>query len=171
MRNARWMVVPGIVVAVIAVLAGGCAYQLGTTLPSDLRSIFIPTFVNKSGEPQLEIDTTRATITEFQKEGNLKVMPTDQADLVLTVTLTGLKMEPVRFENDNVKAATEYRVTLSADISVKKVRTGEVILKRSVSGDTTTLYSGDTTSTKRAAMPLASRDLALKIVDAVVEYW
>ena len=149
----------------------GCAYTLGTTLPSNLRSIHVPTFVNQSGEPQIENETTQATIQEFQRDGNLRIVDADKADLLLTVTLTGYKLEPVRYERDNTRQNAEYRARISATMQLKRGKSGEVMLKQAVEGESTFLFSGDLTSSKRTALPKATQDLAHNIVEKVVEYW
>ena len=74
MTNSTPNPVPQIVASVLGLLMltlGGCVYQLGSSLPPNLKTVYVPTFVNKCGEPQVENETTQATIQEFQKaKGN-----------------------------------------------------------------------------------------------------
>ena len=150
----------------------GCAYELGSTLPPDLKTIYVPTFVNKSGEPQLEIQTTAETIREFQTEGNLKVVESESmADLTLKVTLREMRLDPLRYQKDSPKSAAEYRMLIYADVELKRNSTGKSMMKLAVSGQNSFLFSGDMASSKLAALPKTSRDLAHSIVGSIVEYW
>jgi hypothetical protein len=158
------------------VVAGvGCTmmgYTVGSTLPSDLRKIYVPTFENLSGEPQLEAPTTAAAIQEFQKDGTLRVVKTEaEADLVLTVKLSKFSLEPLRFDPNQEKKANEYRMLIDARLECVNRRAGTVLTSHSVQGKTDFIPSGGMTLSKRDAVPDASADLAHKIVKSVVEAW
>jgi hypothetical protein len=150
----------------------GCAgYRLGSTLPPGVASIHVPTFVNRSGEPQLDTEATRATLQELQRDGNLKLLPPDRADAVLKVTLKSFKQEPLRYDPQDSKTAREYRILITADLVLEKRGTRQAVLAQTVQGETTFDFRGDLTSAKLSALPAACRDLAHHIVSAVVEYW
>jgi len=155
-----------------ALLTSGCAgYRLGATLPPDIKSIHVSTFVNRSGEPQLDTEATRATIQEFQRDGNLRLAAPGEADSVLRVTLLKFKLEPLRYDRQEAKRAAEYRLRIDADLVLEKGASKQVILKQSVYGEATFDFTGDLTSAKIRALPAACTDLAHHIVSAVVEYW
>jgi hypothetical protein len=159
--------------AALALLMPGCVgYRLGTTLPPDVKTIYVATFVNQTGEPGIETAATRATRQEFQKDGTLRIVDDGKAaDIVLTTTLSSYKLAPVRFQKDNPKAAQEYRLHLTADIVAVMPQTGRTVAKRRVDGETTFQFSGDLPSAKVAALPTAAADLAHRIVGDVVEAW
>jgi len=175
MQNKAWSLRAGIVGASaigVAMLVAGCVYQLGSSLPPDLKTMYLPTFINNSGEPQIEINTTQAAISEFQKDGTLKVVHSpSEADLVVEVTLTALKLEPLRYNQNDPKTTLEYRMRIDANVVVTKVKTKEIFAKTSVEGETTFIFAGDLTSSKQGALPAATYDLAKKIVSSVVEVW
>jgi hypothetical protein len=152
-------------------LTDGCAYRLGSTLPPGIRTVHIANFVNHSGEPQLEVETTRAVIQEFQKDGTLRVAAADAADLSLTVTLTGFALEPLRYDSDQAKTTSEYRLRITARLQLKRNSTGKEMLDKAVEGETTLQPGADLTSAKVEATPAAAADLAHDIVESVVEYW
>ena len=62
-----------LVVGQISLLCGCAGYRLGTLLPPEIKTIHVPTFVNKTREPALEAETTGAAISEFQKDGTLRI--------------------------------------------------------------------------------------------------
>lgn len=159
-------------VALVLVLSGCVGYQLGGTLPPGITSIYVSAFVNESREPQIETQTTRATIQEFQRDGSLKVTSREQADAILEVTLTGFRLDPLRYRQDQALTAQEYRQKITARIVLKRRGlNGEIVLDRTVQGEATFDLVGDLSSSKDRALPEASRDLAHDIVECIVEYW
>lgn len=155
----------------VALMAGCMGYRLGTTLPPGIKTVHVPTFINKSGEPQIEVETTSAAIQEFQRDGTLRVAGEDQADSILNVTISELTLEPVRYDRDEAKTASEYRLTLKADIVFKRLDTGETLVSKSVYGEEDFIPAGSLGLAKTEAIPEAARDLAHDIVESVVEYW
>ena len=159
-------------VLLAALLFSGCAgYRLGTSLPPDIQSVHIPTFLNSTEEPQLETDTTAAAIREFVRDGTLRVADADQADTVVKVTLTSFRLTPVRYEKEESRTTREYRMEIGARVDFRKPGDEAPLLTRKVVGDTTFFPGGDIGQAKRDALPAASRDLAHKIVECVVEFW
>jgi hypothetical protein len=163
----------GAAVTALVLATGGCVgYRLGSMLPPDIKTVYVTTFVNRTSEPQLEARTTGATIAEFQKDATLKVVSgLAAADTRLDVTLLRFSEQPLRYQSDRPKTADEYRITIKAEIVFRRVSTGVVLVKKQVEGDATFVVRGDLTSSKRAAIPEAARDLAHDIVESVVESW
>jgi len=173
MRNNRLLASANILglAAALLTFCGCVGYRLGSTLPPGVTSIHVPTFVNRTNEPRLETDTTQAAIREFQRDGTLKIAGERDADAILKVTLVKLMLKPLRYEKDREKATEEYRLTITAELIFERAGSGEVLLRRSVSGDTTFEPRGDLSSAKRAGLPDAAEDLAHDIVESLVEYW
>ena len=173
----RWMIVrAAVLTAVLGMLAAvsGCTafgYRLGSSLPADIHTVHVPTFINRTAEPLLETEATQAVIRELQKNGSLGVETPERADAVLNVTLTQVRLEPVRYERDNRRTAEEYRILIHADIAFSRAKTGAVLVERTVHGEKTFEPGGDLASSKRAVLPSATDDLAHQIVKAVVEFW
>lgn len=154
-----------------ASLLSGCAYRLGSTLPAGIKTVHVSNFINKTNEPQLEVDTARAVIQEFQKDGTLRVVASDRADLNLKITLTELTLEPLRYDSDEVRTTSEYRLRIRAKMQLRRNSTGKMMVDKEVEGETTLEPGSDLTSAKVAATPAAATDLAHDIVESVVEYW
>ena len=165
-----------IALAGIALLAAGLpgcvGYRVGSMLPPDIATVNVPTFVNRTSEPQIEVESTRATIAEFQKDGSLRVVDPESADAILEVTITDFDASPLSYDEENRTSANEYRLTLTASIVLKRRATDEVLTEASgVQGESTFRISGDFTSSKQTGMPDAAKDLAHDIVEKVVEAW
>jgi len=157
----------------LALTLPGCVgYRLGSTLPPDVKSVYVQLFINRCNEPLLEIDTTNATIAEFQQDGTLRIMPKGEADVLLETTLNALTLTPLRYDQITDKAKpNEYRLSLQASIVLKRAKTREIMNEASVVGESTFVFVGNLNSSKRAAIPAASEDLAKRIVEKVVETW
>jgi hypothetical protein len=171
-RTDRWAAL--LMSAVCLLLVSGCGtYRLGSMLPDSIQTIYIPTFVNQSGEPRIEADTTRAAIAEFQKDGSLDVVKTpEEADAILKVTLTRYEADPIVYDATRKTEATDYRLTLSAKLVLTAAKTDKVIAESPlVQGDALFQMIGDFTSSKAQALKPASVDLGHKIVESVVEAW
>ncbi|MFN2350712.1 MAG: LPS assembly lipoprotein LptE [Kiritimatiellia bacterium] len=150
----------------------GCVgYRLGSTLPSDIRSIFIPIFANLSGEPLVEFDLTNTTIEEFQRDGTLQIARMDEADIVLRCTLTRISLDPLRYDRGDRSTPNEYRLRLDVNYTLQRRSTRERVSEGTVSGETTFVFAGNLTLAKKNAIPRAAEDLAKNLVQAVVEVW
>lgn len=157
----------------LSLVAGctGLGYRLGSSLPPDIRSVYVPAFINNSDEPMIEGEATQAVISEFQRDGSLRISDIENADAVLEVVLTGFKLEPVRYDRDDTRATREYRMWIYADLVFTRTATGEEIARASVHGEHDFDPGGDLASAKSTALPGASANLARRIVRNVVEFW
>jgi len=157
---------------VALLLTGGCAgYRIGSTLPPGISVVNVPTFENQTSEPRLEIETTQATISEIQRDGTLSVSDFDKSDVILNVVLTGFRLEPLRYDPNRTTTTREYRLTITADLKLTYRRTKEVLTQATVQGEADFTPTGDLSSAKREALPIAATDLAHDIVESIVEYW
>jgi len=152
-------------------LAGCTGYRLGSTLPPDIKTVYVPLFANKSREPLIENDATSATIAELQKDGTLKVVNAQSADVILECTLTSVSLNPLRYNRSDVTKPNEYRLTLSASFTLKRIRDQEILCEASVIGESTFPFYGNLVSAKQAATPRAAEDLAKRIVEKAIEAW
>lgn len=163
-----------LVVGVMLAAGGtGCAgYRLGSMLPPDIKTVYVPTIVNKSTEPQVETELTQALIQDLQRDGSLRVVSEDQADATLAVTLRSYSLDPVAYRTDQRTSAREYRIVLQASILMTRRGTGTVVVESpNVRGEFVFPVAGDLSSSKLRGLPQAAEDLAHNIVEKVVEVW
>lgn len=151
----------------------GCVgYKLGSNLPPGIRSVFVPVFINETGEPGLETLTTSAAIGEIQKDGSLQVRPRDQANCILEVKLMTYKLMPVRYRKDQTTTAKEYRLEMTADYVLKKLPGNEIIAQGTgITGFSNLTALTDLPSARRTALQPTARDLAHRIIREITEYW
>lgn len=162
--------------AAVTVLTG-CGYTQKTVLPRDIKTIHVQTVKNKVPVrdiyiyvPGLEMDITNAVIRRMQVDGNLKVVPLEEADAVLEMDLVRFEQEGLRFTS--LESVSEYRLYIVLDMQLIHRETGEVLWhEANFSGDDEYFVSDiRTISQERAAEDAVDR-LAVNVVDRIVEDW
>lgn len=156
-----------------SLMLAGCAnYRLGTTLPPHLKTIFVPTFENRTVEPNIEQKITTAVRRQFQHDGQLKIVSSENdADIVLKGTLTSYDVDSLLRDKNNPNATRRYRATISCALDARERETGKAIVAQTVTGNTTFPAAGDTVTARRNALNDVSRSLSLEVVDAVIGAW
>lgn len=171
LRNMIRCSVFGLALLLALGLAGCRAYRLGSTLDPRIQTVHVPVFVNQAGYPQLEARTTAATLEEFQRDGTLRIAERAAADLVVEVTLNRYILQPLRYNPSRTTTATEYRTVMDAVMTVRG-RDGKVLMADvKIRGESTFEFGGDIATARQQALPQAARDMAHRIVEAVVEAW
>jgi len=113
---------------VTAALLSGCVTMGGRAgLPSHVRSIAIPTFVNRTLEYGAEEPVTAVFIHEFQQDGRLRIEKRDRADALLLGTITKYDLHPVGFNQDDRVAVS--RLDAEVKVTVIDRVTGEPLLE------------------------------------------
>ena len=159
-------------IAVVAALAGCAGYHTARSIPKGLRTIAVPTFENASGQPQAEALTTQAVLSEFRRDGVLRIADRENAALEVSGRVTSCKLEPMRFDHDRPYLAVEYRLTLTADVMVYERATGKVVANlKKMTGDDIFRSQSDLPSSQRDAMPRAAAKLAKNIVTETLLAW
>jgi outer membrane lipopolysaccharide assembly protein LptE/RlpB len=109
------------------VLFGGCGYQMvgkGTHVPSGLTSVAIPTFVNQTYEPGIEVPFTQAFLREFIQDRRVKVVDRKEAESILEGIIKSFEIYSVSYDRSGF--ALEYQTNVVIDLTLKK-RTGEIL--------------------------------------------
>lgn len=171
-RLTKMATTTAVALILLSALPGCVGYQLGSMLPPDIQTVYVPTFINETEEPLLEIETTRAAISEIQRDGSLRIASAEEADAILTVRLIEFRLQPLAYDRDRRAAAEEYRMYITASVVLTRRSTDEIIAQSArVTGNATFFLVGDMTSSKQSALPEASRDLAHLIISRLVEAW
>ena len=162
-----------ILVAAMICLTGGCVqYRLGSMLPADIRTVYIPTCDNQTSEPLIEQDVTQSILSQIQMDGSLRVTTEDLADSVLRITLTKFWLEPVAYEAGESSTANQYRMSIRASFVLhRRVDNSVVAESPGLTGWYDFDFAGDMTSSKNVALRPAADDLGRRIVSRIVQYW
>jgi len=149
-------------------LAGCAAYRWTSPVPSDMRTVSVPTFRNESDVVEIGAVTTRQVLREFQREGTFKIASADDAAIEVQGVIKSASSARVHFKRTTSMRAYEQRFVVSAEVSVVDRRSGKVIVdNRPYVAETTFFSDADTVTARRDASGRAAEDIARQIVDDV----
>ncbi|MDR0993642.1 MAG: LPS assembly lipoprotein LptE [Verrucomicrobiota bacterium] len=165
---------PAIVCAVLLpLLFSGCAaYRLGSMLPADVKTVYVPTVINETSEPLIEQDVTRAVLSQVQMDGSLRLADESLADTILEVHITRFWLDPVAYVKGESSTANQYRMSIRASFVLTRRADNSIVAEApAVNGWYDFDFAGDMTSSKAIALRPAAEDLGRRIVDRIVQYW
>ena len=164
------------IVAALACLGfSGClGYHIGPAKPyylRDIHTIAIPTFENKTLIPRVDVLVTGTVIKQFQQDGTFKIGNGDSADATLKGEIIRISRSPARSVRGNVLATSEFN--LSMRVRYRLVGPDGKALGPSgeVVGTTSFFVGTDVTTDERQALPLATEELAIRLVTQLSEGW
>lgn len=108
-------------------LLSGCGYHLAgkdTHVPPGVTSVAIPTLVNQTLEPGIEIVFTQAFLQEFIKDKRVKVVDRKEADSILEGVIKSFYVYSASFDKSGY--ALEYQTVVTMDITLKR-KNGEIL--------------------------------------------
>jgi len=156
-------------------LLGGCAgYKLGPATPGYLRqvhAIAVPTFSNTTLVPRIEVLFTGTVIKQFQQDGTFKIGNEETSDAVLQGEIVRVSRSPARSVRGNVLATSEFNLAMRVKYKVVG-RDGKPLGPTAEAVGTTSFFVGtDVTTDERQALPLATEELATRLVSQLSEGW
>jgi hypothetical protein len=160
---------------VFCLALGGClGYHVGPVKPyylRDVHTIAVPTFKNRTLVPRVEVLVTDTVIKQLQQDGTFQVANGDKADATLEGQIDRINRLPARSVRGNVLATTEFNLGLIVKYSLIG-RDGKPLAGPSQAVGTTSFFVGsDVTTDERQALPLATEDLATRLVSQLSEGW
>ena len=160
---------------VLCLAISGClGYQVGPVKPyylRDVHTIAVPTFKNRTLVPRIEVLVTDTLIKQFQQDGTFQIASDEKADATLTGEIIHITRAPARSVRGNVLATTEFALALAVKYTLTG-RDGQPLAGGGeVTGSTTFFVTSDVTTDERQALPLATEDLATRLVAQLSEGW
>lgn len=165
----------GLLLAACA-LASGCAgYHIGPVQPHylhDIHALAVPTFKNNSLVPRVEVLITGSVIKQFQQDGTYRIVNSDRADAILEGEIFRINRSPQRSVQGNVLSTSEFNLTVRVRYRLFS-RDGHRPLTEmeEVAGTTSFFVGSDVTTDERQALPLATEELATRLVSQLSEGW
>ena len=169
--------IPGALLLAVLLSLSSCGYGLthtGGIVPEGAKNIAIPTFINNTNEPYVDVEVTKAAVNEFVHDGRLNVVSPEAADLILRGKVAKFEMIPQSYDVNSY--VQQYYISIVVDISVEDVKAHKIILQEkglnSVFVASYAVTIGNITSTKiakEAAVKQASQDVALTLRSRVLE--
>lgn len=163
----------GVCLSVAALAMQGCMYSFsGSSLPSHIKTIAVPTFENTTLQPGLDGELTEATVDAFVTDNRLNVGGTGNADAVVEGRIT--RYDNSVFGIGNTNQAQEYRVTVQISVTVKdRVKGKDLWSEETMIGQSTYRLdgSGDGPRNEDDARGEAVDELAADILKNTLEDW
>jgi len=167
--------VKNLIAAALACLSlTGCGYHIGSTKPyylHDVHTIAIPTFVNKTLIPRIEVLVTDTVIKQFQQDGTFKIGNSERADATLKGEIIRISRSPARSVRGNVLATSEFNLSMRVKYKLLGPDGKPLGPNGEVVGTTSFFVGTDVTTDERQALPLATEELATRLVTQLSEGW
>jgi hypothetical protein len=165
-------------------LTGCLGYHVGPVKPyylRDVHTIAVPTFKNRTLVPRIEVLITDTVIKQLQQDGTFQITNGDKADATLNGEVSRISRAPARSVAANVLETNEFSLTLTVRYSITG-KNGEQLVSANDAVGTTSFFvtsgltngnitNGDVTTDERQALPLATEDLAVRLVAQISEGW
>jgi len=160
--------------AVLVLLSTGCGYHTAgkaNLLPSDLRTLAVPAFVNQTQTYKIEQLLTAAVVQEFSTRTAYRVVTQPDADAVLRGTVLTTSTTPLTYDSKTGRAASVL-VIVSMSVSLKD-KQGKVLYQNpsyvfreqyQVSQELSSFFEEDSPAFQRL-----SREFARTLVSNVLE--
>lgn len=107
----------------------GCGYALagrGSFLPPYVKTIGVPTFVNRTTVFNLETLLTQKVRAEFIGRGKYQILPqANDVDALLTGEVTAVTITPSSFTANQL--ASRYAITMTARVELRDLRENKVL--------------------------------------------
>jgi hypothetical protein len=111
-------------------LNSGCGYSLagrGSFLPASIRTIGIPTFVNRTTVFNLETTLTAKVRSEFIGRGKYTIVPdASNVDALVNGEVTAATIAPASF-SAVTQLASRYAITMTARVELRDARANMVL--------------------------------------------
>jgi hypothetical protein len=160
---------------IFCLAVSGClGYHVGPAKPyylRDVHTIAVPTFKNRTLVPRIEVLVTDTVIKQFQQDGTFQITSDDKADATLNGEVSRLTRLPARSVRGNVLATTEFSLALTIRYSLTTRDGKQLAGPADAVGTTSFFVSSDVTTDERQALPLATEDLATRLVAQLSEGW
>ena len=164
------------IVAALACLSlSGClGYHIGPAKPyylRDIHTIAVPTFTNKTLIPRVEVLVTDTVIKQFQQDGTFRIAGGDSADATLKGEIIRISRSPARSVRGNVLATSEFNLAMRVKYKLVGPDGKPLGPSGEVVGTTSFFVGTDVTTDERQALPLATEELATRLVAQLSEGW
>jgi hypothetical protein len=161
--------------AALCVCLNGClGYHIGPVKPyylKEVQTIAVPTFKNETLISHIDSLVTDTVIKQFQQDGTFRIVNQGSADAILKAEITRIIRSPARSLTGNVLATTEFNLAMHVRYHLVG-RDGQLLGPTGEAIGTTSFFVGtDVVTDERQALPLATEELATRLVSQLSEGW
>lgn len=133
-KKLQFIYINHIIVYILSLFLSGCVYSFkGGSVPSHLKTIFIPIFEDQSGfgDPTLRDYFTQQVITAFRNDNTLQLADRNTADAILEGAITNVKEEAAIIEGG--EKVSEIHIWVTVQITFKDLKLQKKIWEKSFS--------------------------------------
>lgn len=153
-------------------LAGCANYQLGNNVELPFKSVYVKPVVNHSFAPQAEVSLTQQVTEDLVRSGQVKTTTESSADTTLEIILIDYQRGVTATSARDTQSARAFSLTLTALVTFKNNRTGEVYIdQREITATQQAFTEGGFIQSEYQAMPILTRNLADMISGQVLSAW
>jgi hypothetical protein len=155
-------------------LTGCLGYHIGPVKPyylRDVHTVAVPTFKNHTLLPHIEVLVTDTVIKQLQQDGTFQIAKGEDADATLTAEIVRINRLPARSVRGNVLATVEFNLSMSVRYTIIGRDGTPLVGSAEATGYTSFFVSEDPATDERQALPLATEDLATRLVSQLSEGW
>jgi Lipopolysaccharide-assembly len=149
-------------------------YHIGPVKPyylRDVHTIAVPTFENNTLIPRIEVLVTDTVIKQFQQDGTFQIASNKNADAILKGEISRITRSPARSVRGNVLATSEFNLVMRLRYKLVDHDGNQIGPPAEVSGSTSFFVGTDVVTDERQALPLATEELATRLVSQLSEGW
>jgi hypothetical protein len=155
----------------IGLLAGCAGYHVGPVngMVARENSVEIVPFNNQTLQPRLGDSVTQALRERFQTDGTYRLATHNDGDLIVTGVIGQYKRQGLSYLSRDVATTANYRIALTARVTVRERSTNKLLLDKVVEGYTLVHVGLSLADAERQSAPLLAQDLARNITELITE--
>lgn len=155
-------------VAAFSLVGCGTVYSWRPAVPSDRRSVAVPTFRNSSTVPGFGSVLARQLAREFQREGTFSIESVDDAALEVQGNVVSFQGRMVASDRHGSRISS-YEATASVKVTVVDHLSQKLLINdRVYEASVTYSAGGDALNAKRDVSGRLADELARRVVDDVL---
>jgi hypothetical protein len=171
MENKRFKILRWVPITSLLLSLLGC-HPAALIVPSYIQNVGVALFENKTSYYGLDTIFTQATILQFQEDGRLPLVDSNQADLVVKATIRQFVIEPQMYD-PNTNYVQQYRLSIVYDLAAVDEQEKKAFVEDTGKIHSifyyTPQYTGAPSETQDQAVSQLAADTALIIVRRVLE--
>lgn len=167
------------VVALLALVCGGCGYRIGNIVHPQLRSVAVAPVQNETTEINLTAQVRNLLCERFMTDGSLKLVDEKEADCIVYARIVDVQYSEVAWaestraeDGEDILLPNEWKVTLSIEYSVIiPGRVQPLVSARTVSGTANFQTGPDQLTGRMNGVRQAAYAAAKMVVASFTEGW
>ncbi|MEW6015073.1 MAG: LptE family protein [Candidatus Zixiibacteriota bacterium] len=167
MFNSQMRLYQAGLLALVGMVISGCfVYSFSPGGKSSIKTIAVTQFENKTIEAGLSGRMTELVVDAFIADGNLKIASPEQADAVLSGSMSSYERRPKNYDENDI--VTQYAVIIVFDLSLTEKGGEKEIWKERFSSEG--IYSVEN-ETEEDGQSRAAERLVLDIINRTTKSW